>query len=277
MAEKEGAAGRGGDWTPAEVVAALDRHIVGQAAAKRAVAIALRNRWRRRRVPEPLGTEIQPNNILMVGPTGVGKTEIARRLAGLVGAPFVKVEATKYTEVGYVGRDVESIVRDLTDLAVAMVREEWGRAASAKAEERALGRLREAADARGIDLPMDSDTLMGALRESELPEGRVEVSLASPISDIFTPADPIREFADSLRPARLRKVELDLGGAFEALKRHEIESSLDTAGVVAEARARTEEKGIVFIDEIDKICGDPLHDGGEISRGGVQRDILPIV
>ena len=277
MAEHFGEMGARGNWTPAEVVAALDRHIVGQAAAKRAVAIALRNRWRRRRVPGPLGAEIQPNNILMVGPTGVGKTEIARRLAGLVGAPFVKVEATKYTEVGYVGRDVESIVRDLTDLAVAMVREERGRAASAEAEERALRRLREVAGARGIELPRDRDTLVRALEESELPEGRVEVSLAPPTGDIFAPTDPFHDFAESLRPARLRKVELDLGGAFEALKRQEIESSLDAAGVVAEARARTEEKGIVFIDEIDKICGDSFHDGAEISRGGVQRDILPIV
>ncbi len=263
--------------SPAQVVAALDRDIVGQDAAKRAVAIALRNRWRRRRVPPPLDTEIQPNNILMVGPTGVGKTEIARRLAGLVGAPFVKVEATKYTEVGYVGRDVESIIRDLIDLAVATVREERRRQSAPGAEERALRRLEEAAAEQEVALPRGHRALLLGRERAGLPEGRLAVALAWPAEVADSGGDPLREAVESLRPARVQRVELPLAEAFDALVRQEIETSIDGAGVVAEARARVQQKGIVFIDEIDKICGDGLQDGTEVSRGGVQRDILPIV
>jgi ATP-dependent HslUV protease ATP-binding subunit HslU len=299
-------------FTPREVVSELDRYIVGQAEAKRAVAIALRNRWRRQQVPEELRDEIAPKNIIMIGPTGVGKTEVARRLAKLAQAPFLKVEASKFTEVGYVGRDVESIVRDLTELGVALVLEEEKRAVQTTAEQRAEERLLDAllpppiasphdappAPDRAIPLPppgggesADStrEKLRRMLREGALDEREVEVDLedgggASPSISLFTPQGveemgmQFKDLLGGLMPTRSRRRKMSVAAARDALAAEEATRLVDMDQVRERAIERVEQSGIVFIDEIDKVAsGASGKSGPDVSREGVQRDLLPIV
>ncbi len=283
--------------TPREIVSELDRYIVGQKEAKRAVAIALRNRWRRQHVPEELREEIAPKNIIMIGPTGVGKTEISRRLAKLAQAPFIKVEASKFTEVGYVGRDVESIVRDLIDLAVNMVKEEEKKAVEIKARELAEERILD------ILLPTSPTTkppgteeetsgqatrgkLRKMLREGKLDDRSVEVEItrnAMPMVEVLAPQgmeemeSNLKEMFSNLLPKRTKKKTVKVPEALEILCQEEASKLVDMDKVVGEATRRVEQSGIVFIDEIDKIAGRESSQGPDVSREGVQRDLLPIV
>jgi ATP-dependent HslUV protease ATP-binding subunit HslU len=287
---------------PREIVAELDRHIVGQQQAKRAVAIALRNRWRRQQVPEDLREEIAPKNIIMVGPTGVGKTEIARRLARLAQAPFVKVEASKFTEVGYVGRDVESIIRDLVEIAVHMVRaeelEEVADRARAAAEERLLDVLLpsprprrpgegagEEPEASGSD---SRERLRAMLREGKLTERVVDLEIresAAPAIDLIGMAGGggesiegnLQEMLGNLFPKRTRRKRMPVPEALAYLEKEEATRMVDMDRVKKQAVLRTEQSGIVFLDEIDKIAGRESGSGPDVSRQGVQRDLLPIV
>ena len=286
------------NFTPREIVSELDRYIVGQNKAKRAVAIALRNRWRRRQVAEDLRDEIVPKNIIMIGSTGVGKTEIARRLAKLAQAPFIKVEASKYTEVGYVGRDVESMVRDLMELAVHMVREEE--------EARVRIRAEDLAEERLLDLLLPSqrrkedeseeeagasesrsgtrEKLRRLLRQGHLEERVVEVETQEtrmPTMEIFTAQGgdemDMREMFSSIFPKKTKMRHMKVSEAREVLIEAEAEKLVDMDKVAALAKERTEQSGIIFIDEIDKIASREGGHGPEVSREGVQRDILPIV
>ena len=287
---------------PREIVAELSRHIVGQEKAKRAVAIALRNRWRRMQVPAELRDEIAPKNIVMVGPTGVGKTEIARRLARLAQAPFIKVEASKFTEVGYVGRDVESIIRDLVETAVHLVRtEEMGRVAAkarASAEERLLDLLLPPAPPRaqgshpaeGETKPEESrERLRAMLHEGKLSEGTVEVEVresAVPAIDLIGVTGGggmegiegnLQEMLGNLFPKKVRRKRMRVPEALSFLEIEEAARMVDMDRVKQMAVERTEQAGIVFIDEIDKIAGRESASGPDVSRQGVQRDLLPIV
>jgi len=292
-------------FTPRETVSELDRYIVGQADAKRAVAIALRNRWRRTQVPDELREEIAPKNIIMVGATGVGKTEIARRLAKLAQAPFIKVEASKFTEVGYVGRDVESIVRDLTDLAVNLVTEEQKRAVEARAEERAEERILDALlppaprpQPMGIEpAPLESEEpanrqtrekLRGMLRAGELDEREVDVEVedgaTGPNLSIFTPQGveemgvQFKDLMGQMFPRKTRQRRMKIPAAREAFVAEEATRLVDMDQVRELAVERVEQAGIVFLDEIDKVAGgDSGAHGPDVSREGVQRDLLPIV
>jgi ATP-dependent HslUV protease ATP-binding subunit HslU len=287
-------------FTPREIVSELDRYVIGQREAKRAVAVALRNRWRRRQVSEDLREEIAPKNIIMIGATGVGKTEIARRLARLAQAPFIKVEASKFTEVGYVGRDVESIVRDLTELAIQLVSEEEQKAVRSRAEERAEERLLDAllpppvsaAPGQIAEASEESqqtrEKLRRLLRLGELEDREVELELqeepSSPSLSIMTPQGveemgfQFKDLLSGLMPKQSSRRRLRIAEARELLIQEEAEALVDAEKVRELAVRRVEESGIVFIDEIDKVAiGSGGRQGADVSREGVQRDLLPIV
>ena len=310
--------------TPKQIVEELDRYIVGQADAKKAVAIALRNRWRRQRAPEPIRDEISPNNIILVGPTGVGKTEIARRLARLAGAPFVKVEASKFTEVGYVGRDVESMVRDLVDSAINMVRSEREsevqEVAKQKVEERLLdlllpvppdiketarpsaaasggahlfvvspaGAVSSETDASEVRYKRTREKLKTLLLNGELDEREIEIEVAtqSPMMfDMMVPQgapegiDNLSEMLQDMLPKKKKKRTVKVSEARRILLSEELEKLINKEDVTADALERVQTMGIIFLDEIDKIAGQrgPNTGGPDVSREGVQRDLLPIV
>ncbi len=325
----EQALARLADLTPRQIVAELDRYIVGQHDAKKAVAIALRNRWRRQRAPEPIRTEISPNNIILIGPTGVGKTEIARRLARLSGAPFVKVEASKFTEVGYVGRDVEAMVRDLVESAIDMVRTEREGDVEDLANERVDERILDlllpvpadakpapaAAPTEGRDASTASsvfvvsstgtvqqerdadaareryqrtrDKLRQLLKDGQLEGREVEVEVAqqsSPMLDVMTPQgapEGMESFSEMLKdmlPKRTKKRLMKVSEARRILLEQELDKLIDKEDLVTDALDRVEKMGIIFLDEIDKIAGARGESHGpDVSREGVQRDLLPIV
>ena len=279
--------------TPREITSELDKHIVGQNAAKRAVAIALRNRWRRMQLGEELRAEITPKNILMIGPTGVGKTEIARRLARLAQAPFIKVEATKFTEVGYVGRDVESIVRDLADVAVKMIREaeiqKVQHLAEDLAEERILDELLP--QARG-DETAESDSQSSArqvfrkkLRQGDLDEKEIEIKIAESPAGVEIMAPPgledmtsqLKSMFSNMNTGRKRSRRMAVKDALKAVKDEEAAKLINEEDITNRAVQPTEQTGIVFIDEIDKVTNKHDHSGASVSREGVQRDLLPLI
>lgn len=315
--------------TPKQIVSELDKYIVGQDAAKKSVAIALRNRWRRRRSPKEIRDDILPNNIIMIGPTGVGKTEIARRLADLVGAPFIKVEASKFTEIGYVGRDVESMVRDLVDVAVNLVRREKGESVKPKAEENTTERLldlllpkkpKKAKAPSGFPAALSQfmPGMTSGPETSEEPEARSEVKSGGnaesegktrekframletgkldhrmieidvtqntfPVVEIFTPQGMeeiganFQEMFSGMMPKKTRRRKTTVSEARKILFNEEVSRLVNMDEVISEATRRAQESGIIFLDEIDKIAGEKSKTGPDVSREGVQRDILPIV
>ncbi|QIT53768.1 ATP-dependent protease ATPase subunit HslU [Aquisalimonas sp. 2447] len=282
------------EMTPREIVQELDTHIIGQADAKRAVAIALRNRWRRMQLDEPLRGEVTPKNILMIGPTGVGKTEIARRLAKLARAPFVKVEATKFTEVGYVGRDVESIVRDLVDYAIKMIREEEMEKVQYRAEEAAEERLLDILLPRATTHSSDADDhseatrtkMRNKLRFGDLDDREVEVDVSahSPSVDIMAPpgmeemTNQLQSMFQNMGGQRTQKRKMKIRDARKVLQEEEAARLVNEEEVKVAAVERVEQNGIVFLDELDKVAKRAESgQGGDVSREGVQRDLLPLV
>ncbi len=276
--------------TPREIVHELDKHIVGQEAAKRAVAIALRNRWRRMQLPEELRAEISPKNILMIGPTGVGKTEIARRLAKLANAPFVKVEATKFTEVGYVGRDVESIVRDLVDVAIKMYREQEMTRVRFRAEEAAEERILDILLPPARDAAFDSSSstrqlLRKKLREGDLADKEVEVELSTSLPSMEIMAPPgmeemtsqLQSMFSNMSQQQSKTRKMSVKAALEALCDEEAAKLVNEDELKQKALAEAEQNGIVFIDELDKVAKRSEGAGADVSREGVQRDLLPLI
>jgi ATP-dependent HslUV protease ATP-binding subunit HslU len=279
---------------PRAIQEELNRYIIGQDKAKRAVAIALRNRWRRQMIPEGLRDEIAPKNIIMIGPTGVGKTEIARRLAKLANAPFLKIEATKFTEVGYVGRDVESMIRDLTELSVNMVKKEE--------QERVIEKARDMAEERILDLlvspkktprageeqtnDLTREKMRGFFKEGKLNEKLLEIEVPErslPIIEIFSSQGleemdmQLRDMFGNMLPKKTKKRKVKVGEAYQMLIQEESKKLIDMDRVVSDAVNRVEQAGIIFLDEIDKIASRDQTHGPDVSREGVQRDILPIV
>ncbi|MBM3512411.1 MAG: ATP-dependent protease ATPase subunit HslU [Alphaproteobacteria bacterium] len=275
-------------FSPREVVSELDRFIIGQADAKRAVAIALRNRWRRKQLPDSLREEVQPKNILMVGPTGVGKTEIARRLAKLANAPFLKVEATKFTEVGYVGRDVDSIIRDLVEGALTMVREKHRKDVTVKAETAAEERVLDALVGENASAET-RQKFRKQLREGVLNEREIEIKVQEPVAasmpSIDVPGMPgasmsmvnLSEVLGGVLGSRQKARKMSVADSYDVLVREESDKLLDQDKVTREAIASVENDGIVFLDEIDKITGRDDARGADVSREGVQRDLLPLI
>ncbi len=274
------------DFSPREIVSELDRYIVGQKDAKRAVAIALRNRWRRLKLEGSLREEVLPKNILMIGPTGVGKTEISRRLAKLANAPFIKVEATKFTEVGYVGRDVEQIVRDLTETAIGLVKEARRKDVRAKAHSLAEERVLDALVGPGSS-PATRDAFRRKLRDGVLDDKEIEVQVAaSPQAPTFElPGMPgasvgvmnLSEMMSKMMGGQKKARRVSVKDSYELLIQEESDKLLDQDQVVQEAIQSVENNGIVFLDEIDKICAREGRVGGDVSREGVQRDLLPLI
>ncbi len=284
------------DMTPREIVHELDSHIIGQGDAKRAVAIALRNRWRRMQLDEALRNEVTPKNILMIGPTGVGKTEIARRLAKLARAPFIKVEATKFTEVGYVGKEVETIIRDLADMAIKMVKEDEMNRVQHLAEEAAEERILDvllppARDSFGnVETKEESSSTRQVfrkkLREGKLDDKEIELDLAAPQVGVEIMAPPgmedmtsqLQSMFQNMSSDKTKKRKLTIKDAFKALKEEEAAKIVNHDDIKQKAIYAVEQNGIVFIDEIDKICKRAdSNSGGDVSREGVQRDLLPLI
>src|SRR5689334_21576802 len=276
------------DFSPREIVSELDRFIVGQADAKRAVAIALRNRWRRLQLDDRLREEVLPKNILMIGPTGVGKTEISRRLARLAGAPFIKVEATKFTEVGYVGRDVEQIVRDLLEIGIAQTRERKRRDVQVRAEQAAEQRVVDALVGAGASAST-KETFRKKLRAGELNDKEIDIEVQAggggglPMFEI--PGMPgaqmgainIGDIFGKLGGGRTKTRRVTVQESHDILVAEESDKLLDQDAVIAEAIKAVEQNGIVFLDEIDKIAGREGLRGADVSREGVQRDLLPLI
>lgn len=286
------------NMTPREIVHELDRHIIGQDAAKRAVSIALRNRWRRMQLDEELRTEVSPKNILMIGPTGVGKTEIARRLAKLANAPFIKVEATKFTEVGYVGRDVETIIRDLIDMSMKMVREQEMEKVRFRAEDIAEERLLDALLTPARDDKYDENTsdstnnatrqiFRKKLREGDLDDKEIEIELAQSPAGVEIMAPPgmeemtnqLQSMFSNMGSQKKTAQRLKVKDAYKALVDDEAAKLVKEDDIKQKAIYAVEQNGIVFLDEIDKVCkrGDAGGSGGDVSREGVQRDLLPLI